>query len=112
MRLTEKRAIKESKPLWAFLAKTGKLKEDWPEWDEASNESDYYVFDGKEITAGCFLCEYSNRQGKWACDACPYYQEFEYCYNEGASFRLWSIAETKKDRKKYAQEFLDQLNQL
>ncbi len=110
MELTEKRAIKESKPLWTFLAKTGKLKEDWPEWDESD---DHYIFKGEDIPEGCFLCEYSfNRHDATPCAPCPYYRMFGHCLKRGAPFDNWTLATTEEGRKKYAQEFLNQLNML
>lgn len=100
MRLTLKNAIKWTKELWAWLAETGKRKEDWPEWEKYG-----------EMAADCFLCEYANRHGH-GCSVCPYDRRFGYCSNEGTYFNLWDNSVTAEDRKKYAALFLKQLEEL
>ena len=102
MKLTEKRAVELSIELWTWLAKTGKRKDKWPEWEKYG-----------KIDASCFLCEYNGRKcgedGQRICERCPYSKEYNRCLDEDSPFMTWSFAPTKKTRKKYASLFLEQL---
>ena len=50
MRLTRKKAIELCIELWAWLAKTGKRKWAWPEWEKY-----------EEIENDCWFCEYDKK---------------------------------------------------
>ena len=104
MRLTKKKAIGICKELWTFLAETGNLKEDWDGWN-------WKKYGG--MKAGCPLCEYSKGRHDYdECTHCPYYQVFEHCNTLGNPYFSWAISRTNLLRKKYAKEFLAQLEQL
>ena len=105
MNLTREESIALSKDLWTWLLETGKDKHEWPEWKKY----------GYDIQRDCFLCEYgrdTNKPLPSACQECPYYQKFGPCYREGKPFDKWDNVITPKIRKKYAGQFLEQLNQL
>jgi len=105
MRLTKKKAIELSIEHWTSLAETG--TDDKSEW---LRDNGYGI-----ITENCFLCEYGKEQvaiGFVACAGCFYHEEFGHCNGDGTAFNKWWLAETPKDRKKYAGLFLEQLKSL
>lgn len=104
--LTEAKAIDLTIELWAWLAETGKEKEDWPSWEGYGGLDE--KGDCKEVESLCFLCKFADR----TCSSCPYYKKFDLCYNMNAPFSKWEGATTSKTRKKYAKMFLEQMNQL
>ncbi len=108
MRLTKKKSIKLSIEHWEWLAETGKLKEDWPEWDKYGGLNKFNYCEN--VTAFCFLCEYSKY---FSCeDKCPYCIKFGNCCAASSPFSKWDVVESQQTRKKYAKEFLEQLKQL
>ena len=108
MRLTRKKAIQLSIELWKFLADTGLEKEDWPEFEYDEND-DEFIYQGKNIASGCFLCELTLEDD---CENCPYYEKFGHCNEDGTYYNLWESSTTKRKRKKYASQFLAQLEAL
>lgn len=112
MKLTKKQAVDYSIELWAYLAKTGKKKEDWPEWGrfgELNKDGDC-----EEVEHLCFLCEYgAHKINRDKCDVCPYATEFDVCCpDDDTPFSQWYDATTIRDHKKYAKLFLEQLKQI
>lgn len=119
MRLTRKKSIELCIELWAWLAKTGKRKEEWPEWDKYEN-----LMSGNY----CWFCEYTeyrasvNGEGitwRLPCEKyCPWHKKHGTCQpfanNRGKlnNYEKWERAETLKDRKKYARLFLKQIKEL
>ena len=101
MRLTKRKAINIAIERWEWAAETGSnYKEDWP--------------GGKaypEFRRHCPLCEYDGRH-KRDCKSCPYYQKYGFCAALGSPYSKWSKRRTKKARKLYAKQCLDQLRQL
>ncbi len=119
MRLTRKKAIELCILLWTWLAKTGKKKENWPEWAKYDVVIEHHSY--------CWFCYYDNHTeagGKRArggeCIFCPYRKKFGYhCNDDGYDednpqtlFNKWDEAETLRTRKKYAGLFLKQIKSL
>ncbi|KKN71449.1 hypothetical protein LCGC14_0420280 [marine sediment metagenome] len=103
MRLTKKKAIDISKEKWADLAETGDTNEGW----------DWHQRHGYEpILNDCALCEYDQRPGERRCSACPYWQRFSYCGERSTPYYNWSDTPYSEDRKKYANAFFNQLEEL
>jgi len=111
MKLTERKAIGKSIELWEWLAETGEYdKEDWDGWEDYGEAKDE-----------CFLCEYAIQksgtdmvQGELGrCVACPYYIKYGgKCFKNDTPYVHWDEADTKKDKIKYAKQFLAQLRKL
>ncbi len=111
MKLTRKKAIELCIELWTWLAKTGRDKPEWPDWEKYESISLY-----------CWFCEYDNRQreryGKSElCLYCPLARELgvkcEAKVEEGKTlYDKWSEAKTPRTRKKYALLFLGQIQSL
>lgn len=106
MKLTRKKAIEICKELWTFLAETGLGKGDWDGWKKYG-----------EMASGCPFCEYCENHLKEAvyfCEPCPYSQHFGDCTTteDDTPYDKWFWARTKQGMKKYAKEFLAQLEQL
>ena len=99
MRLTRKKAIELCILLWTWLAKTGKMKEDWPEWGKY------------QALHHCWFCEYGSQKDESLCDSCPLVGEGDVRCNS-LYFGEWKEAETDKGRKKYAGLFLEQIKSL
>lgn len=104
MRLTRKKAIELCIELWTWLAKTGKKKEDWPEWEKYC-----------KAMSDCWFCEYDDqmlnlykRKTRSSCGYCPLITSgLGRC--EDTLFNKWSNARTPRTRKKYAKLFLGQI---
>lgn len=96
--MNREEAIKICKELWTYLAEAGLEKKDWDGWDKYG-----------EMWDDCPLCEFS-LQGD--CGYCPYDKVFGWCCGVERPYSLWCITKTKTERKKYAKEFLAQLEQL
>ena len=90
----KKKAVELSIELWEWLAKTGEMKDNWPEWNRYS-----------EVESDCFLCEYSIR----GCSKCPYYKKFGFCDDLDKPYDNWTFVWETRDLKKYAKQFLEQL---
>jgi len=115
--LSRRRAIELCIELWAWLAKTGKRKEEWPEWDKWD---DCY---GDRAKNDCWFCHYENQQhlrydpccnkeGE-ICYYCPFSKHFKFdCIRKGSFYRNWCRARTRKTRKKYAKLFLKQIKEI
>jgi len=112
MRLTRKKAIELCIELWTWLAKTGKKKEKWPEWEK------YDV-----IKNDCWFCEHLIYQQKRneeyptkilpCIKYCIYYKKYGKCQDNGKTiFDEWDEARTPEERKKYAKLFLGQIKTL
>ena len=108
MRLTRKKSIELCIVLWTWLAKTGKLKEEWPGWKKH-----------RYALNGCWLCEYSyqrqraNKSSRLQsfCIFCPYYKAIcKECF--GSYYGNWADAKTPQTRKRYAKLFLEQIKTL
>jgi len=89
-----KEAVAKSIELWEWLAKTG-------------SDDKYVWFNSKGIygfsipIAGCYLCLHFN-----GCNNdCP----LHYCCFDDAPFNKWINGKTKRTRRKYAQQVVDQL---
>lgn len=104
MELTARRAVELSIDLWTWLGKTGKEKEDWPEWEW--NGGQY-----PKVGSDCFLCEHDSAE-KNSCEACPYYIKYTRCTNAGTPFAKWCNAEDEGESKKFAKQFLNQLKKI
>jgi len=106
MRLSRKKAIQLCIELWTWLAKTGKLKSQWPGWRQ------YDL-----ILSNCWFCEYNWNQQQHTnertpfCRYCPYFKAYkERCDDSlNGNYVKWENAETPHDRKKYAKLFLEQI---
>ena len=103
MILTEKKAIELTLELWRWLAETGEDKKRWGKWREY----------GKMLN-DCFFCEYRERRRSECQSSCPYFKKYGGCFgdNNDAPYALWGRARTPKDRKKYANEIVKQLEEL
>ena len=120
MRLTRKKAIELCIELWTWLAKTGKHKKEWPDWEKWYKKSN----DATPLLANqCWFCYYDNfttkgtrRKNGGHCQNCPYYKVFGHCYREKPHptyYWKWEEeAETPRTRKKYAKLFLEQIKTL
>ena len=106
MKLTREECITESIELWTWLAEMGKEKKDWPGWEQYGGCDEVY--------GGCFLCEYTSRKyTSRACDICPYFEHFGVaCFAARTPYSKWCSANREGTKKKYAQQFLEQLKQL
>ena len=117
MRLTRKKAIELCIELWTWLAKTGKLKEDWPKWEEYSKKygsDDIY----SPVCNHCWFCEYSCQRSSSMllnCKFCPYRIKYGHCHSNKKDvlnhYGHWFEAKTPRTRKKYAKLFLEQIKQ-
>lgn len=89
--------------LWSWLAKTGKRKEQWPNW-----ESNYgYV---KEVFARCFACEESmQKRVKSVCVNCPIDWKFnsfgQNCAN--SVYGEWARTHDKEKKMAFARKVLN-----
>ena len=102
---TELQAIENSIVDWTKLARTG---EDKPEH--------------RGVKYDCHLCQYSvevtEQEGFERCEACPYYKKYGRCDTDGHPYakwervRKWERVSGIKERRPYAQAFLDQLKVL
>ena len=101
MELTARKAVELSMEMWEWLAETGRLKSDWPEWDCNGGQH-------AENPQDCFLCVYSTK----GCQSCPYFLEYGECLGEDSPYMKWEIADIQEDRKKYAKKFLNQLKKI
>ncbi len=107
MRLTKKKAIELCIEFWTWCTKTGKRKEEWPDWEKYGEIADY-----------CWFCEYSfqrrnvsKSEDKPICAFCPYYKAIgKKCYQ--SYFAKWDNARFPRTRKKYAKLFLEQIRKL
>ena len=103
MILTKKSRNRIALELWEWLAETGKLKEEWPEWEKYG-----------KMGSDCPFCEYDHQQSEVRdteyCKTCPIKQKYDDCY--GTYFFEWDEAETIEDRKKYGTLFLEQLKEI
>ncbi|KKL78873.1 hypothetical protein LCGC14_2020530 [marine sediment metagenome] len=116
MRLSRKKAIELCIELWTWLAKTGKKKEDWPEWKKYG-----------DIKNDCWFCEHLIEQQKQndekyptkilPCSKyCIYHEKYGGCQDSDEDgnksiFDEWDDTGTPEDRKKYAKLFLGQIKQ-
>lgn len=105
MRLTKRHAVNISIELWEWLAETGNIKCEWPDWAK-------YGY----MQSHCPLCEYDARYSKKhhiiTCLTCPYYLKFGSCSLYDTPFSAWVNVGTFESRKIYAEIFLAQLKQL
>lgn len=106
MELTREDSIRIAIELWTWLAETGALKREWPGWKKYG-----------EMDASCPFCVYGEQQvhlevTETACDACPYYWEFDDCCGKDSPYYRWCRVKTRRVKKKYAALFLEQLKQL
>lgn len=104
MRLTKKKALEIAIELWIWLAESGSAyKKKWIGWKKYGDMQD-----------DCPLCEYDAKHNHCQhnhCLSCPLEQTYmDGCY--GAYFNEWDGAKTKRERKKYAALFLEQLKEL
>ena len=113
MRLTRKKQIiKLCIELWTWLAKTGKMKSQWPEWEKYPFAKEYPY---------CWFCYFDNntlagrpRKGGGGCVFCPYYKKYGHCnsFKTEPPFYKWNNVTTPRTRKKYAKLFLEQIKAL
>ena len=116
MKLTRKKAIELCIALWEWLAKTGKKKENWPEWEKYD-----------EIKNNCWFCEHliyqQKRNGEYPTKILPcskyciYYKKYGCCQTlddgeDKTIYDKWDEAKTPEDRKKYAKLFLEQIKSI
>ncbi len=111
MKLTRKKAIELCIELWTWLAKTGKEKEDWPEWVKYQT---YNIPSDDGTLYECWFCEYGYQRAGTSseskCNRCPYFIKFGHCYRN--VYNEWHDAKTLRTRKKYAKLFLEQIRKL
>jgi hypothetical protein len=106
MRLTRAKSIELCIKLWTWLAKTGKRKEDWPEWEKY----DY------GIVNDCWFCEYDLQRTKAnnktfdTCRYCPLGGVTTMCLD--TAYGKWAFTRTPATRKKYAALFLQQIRDI
>ena len=86
--MTEKESIEQTIVIWEEKAATG-------------------CYDEKQ----CPICNYAIEL-QFTCDPCPYYRAYGCCDDDKAPYWRWKIALTKKTRKKYAGQILNQLRSL
>lgn len=111
MKLTRKKAIELCIELWTWLAKTGKKKEEYPDWEKYKS----YCLGNLEPLAYCWFCQYSFQRVKiipTGCKYCPYHKRYGHCDKEGSFYFNWGAAVTPRTRKKYAGLFLKQIKTL
>ncbi len=115
MKLTRKKAIDLCIELWTWLAKTGKKKEKWPEWEKYG-----------EIKNDCWFCEHLIYQQKRneeyptkilpCAKYCIYHKKYGGCQDliddNLSIYDEWDNSTTPEDRKKYAKLFLGQIQSL
>ena len=110
--LREKTAIRLTLKMWRWLAKTGKVKQEY-----------FDIVDKRENQPCmlCFLCEYAeqHRTRMTICHACPYYKRYGRCINADAPridpthpYSVWSSTDIPDSRKKWASECGKQLEAL
>lgn len=113
----QEEAVRKSIPLWRFLAATG--ERDKLQWDGWGADKD-------KIRFNCYLCEYAHeglewdsvqekqdKQDKLCLRRCPLAQKFGICHRGGQPFGNWQRGDkTSEERKVYAQQLLEQLEQL
>ena len=106
MNLTRKTSIELTRENWGELAERGCSKEglDWSKYAE-------------EPLNLCWLCEYDKRQGEKynnqeMCSYCPYYEKVGDCQHKNAPYCLWRDAINIEDKKIYAAQVLEQLEEL
>lgn len=64
--MTEQEAVRLSIEVWEWVSRNvPQTKRDWPGWDKDKP----YVYKGKRIKAGCFLCQQRKDISK-ACEGC------------------------------------------
>ncbi len=106
MKLTRKKAIELCIELWTWLAKTGKEKDEWPEWGKYG-QTEFY----------CWFCEYDvqrrdrNKKEVMCCSCCPIGYGLNGCIKH-THYIDWATAKTPRSRKKYAKLFLAQIKTL
>ena len=112
--MTEQEAITISIKKWEHLAETGENKR----WIEGITTP--------SMPYGCAMCELAGQGGvswrsisRYRCSRyCPYAKKFRCCTNRGQPFLNWEKLSQndsptgRESRKKYAQQFLEQLKQL
>lgn len=91
--MTKKKSTNKElhRALWTWLAKTGKDKSEWPEWE----------FNGGAIEwtyNNCFACD----ECYMKCDNCPIDWGKWCCEEIGTPFRKWESGKTLFTKKKYA----------
>jgi len=111
-RLTPITATIASIELWAWLARTGRRKSDWPMWK--FNGGKY-----PDMRLDCFICQYASdentAESRWRrdCDYCPYsFISGTRCYSEGTLYSEWSNAADSESRKECATKVLMELFEL
>ena len=117
MKLTRvKQIIELCIELWTWLAKTGKVKSEWPRWKEFTG-----ILSRKHLAshAFCWLCYIDNhklngkdREIHTPCTVCPYNKKYGHCNSGGRPYVKWNNARTPHTRKKYAKPFLKQIETL
>lgn len=103
-KLTLREAIKIEVEAWTWLAETGrKNKTKWPGWEK------YGYMGGWNA-----LCIYKRQQAAkpLGCKGCPYYEKFGDCEAIGSPYSRWLDADTPRQRRSAAIEYLFQLKQL
>ena len=121
MRLTRKKAIELCIELWTWLAKTGKKKEDWPEWEKYKKYGTWHKrYREWNVTNNCWFCEYTRQKSKsWDVDCfeCPLPEdgedmEFRCERGKHSLYEKWNLAKQTRTRKKYAKLFLAPIKRL
>lgn len=117
-----KEAVRLSIKLWEWLAETGLLKYEWPEWKTNGGQYDEQFYH-------CFMCTYdSDLNSEYCigerCAYCPYYQHYGIrCYDPTQPYSRWEdpladatghipINYVEKNRKMFAAQFLRQLKEV
>ncbi len=107
--LNKKNAIKITIQLWTWLKETGsEYKDEWPGWGKIKKEY------GKNFLSACPLCEYGEQINRAfdRCTYCPYSKQYRRCWKEPSLYVKWRRATRKRDRQRYAGQFLEQLKTL
>lgn len=109
-RLTRKKAIELCIELWTWCAKTGRPKEEWPEWEKW--EAIYGSIRNK-----CWFCAYDRYQSDRyqsyhddrICTYCPLDRAIQTELCGQPYYPKYRKAKTRKTRKKYASLFLEMI---
>ena len=113
--MTKEEALTLTAELYEWLAENPtKFKSDWPKWDKFTDRSDRYLFKGKVVNDGCFLCYLTVVKENKDCTNCLLKGNWglespeEFCCLEKGLFQLWLGAlKTSPERVTYAKEIAD-----
>ena len=99
--MTKLRCLEICLELWEWLAKTGRLKSDWPEWKKYG-----------KMRSECPCCEWVHQHGK-KCYECPLklYAWIYECMVPESIYIKWVRAWLPKTRKKHARKMVEAIKE-